>query len=64
MEHGLEYIKFYVKKHVVPLAVCSGIPLVRDGPLGETAFVRLAYWLYQQNFKVIRKFADRRRHVG
>ena len=27
MEHGLEYITFYVQKHMAPLAVCSGSPV-------------------------------------
>ena len=30
MEHGLEYITFYVKKHMAYLAVCSGPLPVRD----------------------------------
>ena len=42
MEHGLEYITFYIQNHIAPLAVCSGPPLVRDKPLGAPAFVRLA----------------------
>ena len=37
-EHGLEYIMFYVQKHIAPLAVCSGTPLFRDGALGVPAF--------------------------
>ena len=41
MEHGLEYITFYVQKHVAPLAVCSGLKMVRDKPLEAPAFVRL-----------------------
>ena len=32
MEHGLEYIMFYVKKYI------------RDGPLGVPAFVKIAYY--------------------
>ena len=43
VEHGLEYIMFYVQKHIAPLAVCSGFLLVRDGLLGASTFVRLAY---------------------
>ena len=39
MEHGLEYITFYVKKHMAYLAVCSGPLPVRDQPLGAPAFV-------------------------
>ena len=35
MKHGLEYITFYAQKHMATLAVCSGLPLVRDGPLGR-----------------------------
>ena len=38
MEHGLEYITFYVKKHMAYLAVCSGPLPVRDQPLGAPAF--------------------------
>ena len=34
MEHGLEYIMFYVEKHIAPLAVCCGPLLVHDKPLG------------------------------
>ena len=43
MEHGLEYITFYVQKHMASLEVCCGLPLVRDKPLGAPAFVKLAY---------------------
>ena len=43
MEHGLEYITIYVQKHMASLAVCSGLQLVRDEPLGAPAFVRFAY---------------------
>ena len=46
MEHGIEYIKFCVKKHMAPLAVYSGPPLVRNNPLGAPAFKRLAYSIY------------------
>ena len=47
MEHGLEYITFYVLKklHKAPVAICSNPPLVRDKPLGAHAFVGLAYWV-------------------
>ena len=41
--HALEYIKFYVQKHIAHLAACSGQLRVRDGPLGAPAFVKLAY---------------------
>ena len=46
MEHGLEYIMFYVQKHIriAPLAICSNPPLVHDKPLGANAFVRLPYY--------------------
>ena len=44
VEHGLEYVTFYVKKHVTPLMVCSGPPLIQDKPIGAPTFVRLAYW--------------------
>ena len=43
MEHGLEYITFYVQKQMAPLAVCSGLPLVGDGPLGAPEFLKFAY---------------------
>ena len=43
MEYRLEYITFYVQKHIALLALCSGAPLVRHGRLGASAFVRLAY---------------------
>ena len=39
-EHGLEYITFYVQKHIAHLAVCSWPQLVCDGPLGAAAFVK------------------------
>ena len=44
VEHGLEYITLYVKKHIAPLAVCSGPLLVCDGLLGAPAFMRLTYY--------------------
>ena len=36
---------YYVSrlKHMTPLAVCSSLPLVRGGPLGVPAFVKLLY---------------------
>ena len=37
MEHGLEYIMFYVQNHMAPLAVCSGPPLVHDKLLEAAA---------------------------
>ena len=43
MEHGLEYITFYVQEQMAHLAVCSGLLLARDGSLGAPAFVRFAY---------------------
>ena len=42
MEHGLEYIPFYLKKHMASLAICCN-PLVRDKPLGVPEFVILLY---------------------
>ena len=36
-------ITFYVQKPMAPLAVCSGLPLVRDGQLGAPTFVRFAF---------------------
>ena len=43
VEHGLEleYITFYVQKHLTPLAVCSVSQLVHNVPLGAPLFVRL-----------------------
>ena len=34
---------FYVQKHMASLAVCPGLPLVRDRPLGVPPFVKFAY---------------------
>ena len=34
VDHGPDYIMYYVQKHIVYLAACSGPPLVHDGPLG------------------------------
>ena len=34
MEHGLECIMFYIKKHMAPLAVCCCAPLVHNRLLG------------------------------
>ena len=49
-EHGLEYISFYVQKHIASLMGCSGPPVVHDGPMGAPVFVRLAYcWGTSQN---------------
>ena len=42
VEHGLEYITFYVEKHIEYKAACSGPLLVRNGPLEASAFVKLA----------------------
>ena len=44
-EHRLEYITFYVQKHIAHLVACPGHLLVRDGPLGAPAYVKPAYWL-------------------
>ena len=38
-----EYITFYVQKQMAPLAICSGLPFVRDRLLGVPAFVKFAY---------------------
>ena len=43
MEHGLEYITFYVEKHMAYLAVCSGPLPVRDQAIGKTP-VRIILW--------------------
>ena len=43
VEHGFEYITFYVQKHIANLAACSGPLLVCDGLLGASAFVKLTY---------------------
>ena len=37
---------FYVQKHMTPLGVCSGLPLIRDKPPGAPAFVRLTFFYY------------------
>ena len=44
-EHGLEYITFYVQKHIAPVMLCSGPSQVCDKPLGGPAFVRLTYYV-------------------
>ena len=33
----------YVQKHIAPLAVCDNPTVVRDKPLGASAFVKLVY---------------------
>ena len=46
MEHGFKDIAHYVYKRIyVPLAVCYNFPLIRDKPLGASAFMRLVYSL-------------------
>ena len=45
--YGLALIMFYVQKHMTPLGVCSGLPLIRDKPPGAPAFVRLTFFYYQ-----------------
>ena len=45
MEHGFKDVAFYIQKHIALLAVCYNFPLVRDKPLGVSAFVRLVYCL-------------------
>ena len=47
MEHGLEYITFYVQKYIAPFVVFPAAALVRDGPLGAPTFLRLAYVLHK-----------------
>ena len=49
MEHGLEYIAFYVQKYIAHLGPCSDSPMVCDGTIGAPAFVKLAY--YQKMIK-------------
>ena len=44
VEHGLEYITFYVQKYIAHSLACSGPPLICDGPLGTPEFVKLAYY--------------------
>ena len=58
VEHGLEYIMFYVKKHIAPLAVCPSTPLVRDKPLGELPFVKLYSSLIIPSIIIIQKFGS------
>ena len=41
MEHGLKYFKFYVQKHISPLAICYNPLLDHNEPLWS--FVRLIY---------------------
>ena len=41
MDHSI--LCFMLKKYIAHLVACSGTPLVRDGPLGTPAFVKLAY---------------------
>ena len=63
VEHGLEYIMFYVQKHIAPFAVCSGPQLVRDGP---PAFVRLAYYnhlISTMGFPILGLYSLRRRRL-
>ena len=43
MEHGLEYIAFYVQKYIALVAIRSNPQVDRDKPLGAPAFMRLAY---------------------
>ena len=55
VEHGLEYSTFYVQKHMAPLAVCSGPPLVLDGllrrpHLWDSRFVTLLPTSVQRSF--------------
>ena len=47
IEYGLAHIMFYVHKHMTPLGVCSGLPLVHNKLLGAPAFVRLAYCILE-----------------
>ena len=53
VEHGLEYITFYVQKHIAHLTVCSGPPLARDGPLGAPAFVKLSHFIPRYIYHVV-----------
>ena len=61
MEHGLEYIMFYVQKHIAPVAIWSNPPQVHDKPQGVLTFVKLAYWQLPQpmmtKFIVTRSFS-------
>ena len=38
MEHISKYNKCYVKKHITPQAICYNPPLVRNTPLGASAY--------------------------
>ena len=38
IDHGLKDMKCYVKKHMVPRAICYNPPLVRNKPLGAPAY--------------------------
>ena len=41
VQHGLQYITFYVQKHIATM--CFNPPLVHIKPLGSPAFVKLVY---------------------
>ena len=49
VEHGLEYITFYVKKYIAHLVACFGPLLVRDWPLGAPARAGVKYVLSNTN---------------
>ena len=42
-KYSLLMREFYVQKYIAHLVACSGPLLVRDGSLGASAFVKLAY---------------------
>ena len=43
MEHGLEYIVFYLQKHIAPLVVYTNPTVVHDKPSGAPVFVKIVY---------------------
>ena len=49
MEHWLNFITFYVQKHITALAMCYNPTLVHDKLLGAPAFVKLIYWMAHQH---------------
>ena len=46
MEHGLNFLLFYVQKHIIAMAMCYNPALVLDKPLGAPASVKLVYSLW------------------
>ena len=51
LEYGLEYIRFYVQKHIGPLIMCYNPDYESDKLLGAPAFVKLVHWAISQILK-------------